>query len=121
MFEEATREVSGDYASASMIISIINTLKRSLMVEEGDVGIEAMKRGILTSLEDRYGNVEQNSLCAFATIMDPKFKLRGFSTAGNAAHARMLLTKECEEYLSKSTPTRVPSPEDQASSKTSEG
>ena len=67
-----------------------------------------MKRGMLTSLEDRYGSVEQNSLCALATIMDPRFKLRVFSTAGNAAHARMLLTTECEEYLSKITPTKFP-------------
>ena len=76
-----------------------------------------MKREMLTSIEDRYGTVEQNSLCALATILDPRFKLRAFSTAGNAAHARMLLTTECEEYLSKSTPTRVPSQEDQLQAK----
>ena len=34
MFEEATREASGDYASASVIIPIINTLKRALVLEE---------------------------------------------------------------------------------------
>ena len=117
MFEEATREVSGDYASASVIIPIINTLKQSLVLEEDDHGIKAMKRGMLTSLEDRYGSVEQNSLCALAMIMDPRFKLRAFSTAGNAAHARMLLTTECEEYLSKTTPTKVPSPGDQPQAK----
>lgn len=41
--------------------------------------------------------------------MDPRFKLRIFSTAGNAAHAWMLLTTECEEYLLKSTPINEPS------------
>ena len=113
MFEEVTHEASGDYASAYVIIPIINTLKRALVLEEDDHGIKGMKREMLTSIEDRYGTVEQNSLCALATILDPRFKLRAFSTAGNAAHARMLLTTECEEYLSKSTPTRVSSQEDQ--------
>lgn len=40
-----------------------------------------------------------------------------FSTARNAAHARILLTPECEEYLSMPMLTRVPSPEDQPQAK----
>ena len=57
-----------------------------------------------------YGDIEQNRLCALATIIDPRFKLKCFSSAGNASHARMLLTTECENYLTRST---VSSPEDQ--------
>ena len=57
VFEEATRESSGDYASVSVVIPIINTLKRALAVEEDDCGIKAMKRGMLASLEQRYTNV----------------------------------------------------------------
>ena len=57
IFEEATRESSGDYARAFVIIPIINTLKRALAVEEDDCGIKAMKRGMLASLEQRYTNV----------------------------------------------------------------
>ena len=53
-------------------------------------------------MEQRYGDVEQNSLCALATIIDPRFKLKCFSTAANASHARMLLTTECENYLTRS-------------------
>ena len=106
VFEEATREVSGNYASASVIIPIIITLKRALTMEEDDEGITRMKRGMLKSLQDRYEDVEQNSLCALATVLDPRFKLRVFSSAGNAAHARMLLTTECEEVLSNSVSSR---------------
>ena len=35
-----------------------------------------------------YGDIEQNRLCALATIIDPRFKLKCFSSAGNASHAR---------------------------------
>lgn len=49
--------------------------------------------------------------------MDPRFKLRIFSTAGNTAHAWMLLTTECEEYLLKSTPITEPSAQNKSQAK----
>ena len=101
VFEEATREVSGEYASASIIIPIISALKKGISEDEEDHGIMSMKRGMLKSIQDRYGNVEQESLCVLATILDPRFKLKGFMSASSAAHARMLLITECEVYLKK--------------------
>ena len=74
VFDEATREASGDYASSAIIIPIINTLKVALSTDEDDSGVMRMKRGILTSLEDRYSNVKQNPLCAIHTVLDPRFK-----------------------------------------------
>ena len=38
LFKEATHEVSGDYSSASVIIPIINTLKRPLHKKKKIVG-----------------------------------------------------------------------------------
>ena len=99
VFEEATREVSGNYASSSVIIPILNTLKVALTTEEGDEGIMRMKRGMLKSLQDRYQDVEQNPLCALASALDPRFKLKVFSSASSASHARMLLTTQCEQIL----------------------
>ena len=101
VFEEATREVSGEYASASIIITIISALKKGISEDKEDHGIMSMKRGMLKSIQDRYGNVEQESLCVLATILDPRFKLKGFMSASSAAHARMLLITECEVYLKK--------------------
>ena len=101
VFEEATREVSGEYASASIIIPIISALKKGISEDKEDHGIMSMKRGMLKSIQDRYGNVEQESLCVLATILDPRFKLKGFMSASSAAHARMLLITECEVYLKK--------------------
>ena len=96
VFEEATHEVSGNYASSSVIIPILNTLKVALTTEEG---IMRMKRGMLKSLQDRYQDVEQNPLCALASALDPRFKLKVFSSASSASHARMLLTTQCEQIL----------------------
>ena len=60
----------------------------------------SMKRGMLKSIQYRYGDIEQESLCVLGTILDPRFKLKGFSTASSAAHARMLLVTECESHIS---------------------
>ena len=60
-----------------------------------------MKRGMLKSISDRYRDIELQPLCVLATVLDPRFKLKVFSTASSAANARMMLLKECEEYLVK--------------------
>lgn len=101
VFEEATREISGEYSSASVIIPIINTLKRTISQDDDDHGIMSMKRGMLKAISDRYKDIELQPLCILATVLDPRFKLKGFSTAASAANARMMLIKECEEYLLK--------------------
>ena len=93
VFEEARHE---DYASSAIIIP---TLKVALSTDEDDSGVIRMKRGMFRSLEDRYSIVERNPLCAIPTVLDPRFKLQVFSSDGNAAHARMLLTTECEQVL----------------------
>ena len=99
LFVEATREASGDYSSCAIIIPIINTLKLALLTDEEDQGIMTMERAMMKSLEDRYSKVEENPLCAIATVLDPRFKLRVFSSAGRAANARMLVTTECEKVI----------------------
>ena len=100
VFKEATREISGDYSSASIVIPIINSLKRTISQEEDDHGIMGMKRGMLRSITDRYGDIEQQPLCVLATVLDPRFKLKVFSSATYSANARMLLIQECELWLS---------------------
>ena len=54
-FEEATREVSGDYSSAGVIVPIVNSLKRALTTHAestvDDHGITHMKQQMLLSLK----------------------------------------------------------------------
>ena len=66
VFEEATHEVSGDYSRASVIIPIINTLKKTITQEEEDRGIMAMKGGMLRSLADRYGNIRRTRTIVYS-------------------------------------------------------
>ena len=101
MFEEATREISDEYSSASIIIPIINSLKKTISQDDDDHGIMSMKRGMLKAISDRYKDIELQPLCVLAMVLDPRFNLKGFSTASSAANARMILIKECEEHLSK--------------------
>ena len=62
VFEEATREISGEYSSASVIIPIINSLKRTISQDDDDHGIMSMKRGMLKSIYDRYKATELQPL-----------------------------------------------------------
>ena len=61
-----------------------------------------MKRGMLRYITDscRYGDIGQQPLCVLATVLDPRFKLKAFSSATCSANARMLLIQECELWLS---------------------
>jgi len=56
VFEEAIREVSGEYASASVIIPIISALKKNISNDEDH--LMSMQRGMLKSIQDWYGNIE---------------------------------------------------------------
>ena len=55
------------------------------------------RREWLESREHQYVNVEENILCASSTTLNPQF---AFSKAATVANSRMLLIKECEDYLS---------------------
>ena len=51
-------------------------------------------------------------------VLDPRFKLKGFSTASSAANAKMILIKECKEHLSKlSSASRHDQPQPNVASK----
>ena len=100
-FEEATREASGDYSSASVTIPIVNSLKRSLIVstnstEPGDHGIRGMKRAMLQSLNLRYSDIEKEKVFALSTALDPRFKLSVFTSASSSASVRKMLIEEYE-------------------------
>ena len=73
-FEEATREASGDYSSAAVIVPVINSLERSLTTTTesttDDHGITRMKQEMLSSLQRRYQNMETNKIYALATVLD---------------------------------------------------
>ena len=72
-------------------------------------GVHTMKADILQSLNDRYDGVEEEDVLAVATILDPQFKDKFFSSAEAKATARQLLITKTSE-LSCDDVTQVPSP-----------
>ena len=96
IFEEATVAASSDHASASIVIPIVNSIICSLETEDNDSGVSQMKRQMLVSLHARFADMESNKLYVMATILDPRFKQRVFSTASSAALAEQILISEYE-------------------------
>ena len=100
VFEEATREASGSNATSAIVIPVVNSILRYLEsgISEDDMGIRRMKREMLQSLNSRYSHVETNKFYCLSTILDPRFKLRVFSSSTTAALAKQMLISEYEQF-----------------------
>ena len=96
VYEEATREASGNYATAGVVIRVVNSIIRSLEITDGDAGIMKLKREMIKSLKDRYRYMESNDYYTIATLLDPRFKQRVFSSSYSAALAKQNLIAEHE-------------------------
>ena len=96
--EEITQSISSDASSASVIIPFIRALRKHLEDhDEADRGVRTMKEQMLTSLNRRYRNIETNEAVALATLLDPCFKDRCFSSSGDCARAKDILCEKVEE------------------------
>ena len=104
IFEEATREASGNYSSAAVVIPIVNSIYRALVITEEDLGVMSMKRAMLTSLKHRYQDMGSNKYYALATVLDPRFKLLVFSSASASALAKQMLIAQCEILVQDTEP-----------------
>ena len=97
IYEEATRKASGNYSTAGVIIPVVNSIMRSLEISDSDAGVMKMKREMLKSLKDRYRHMESNEYYSLATLLDPRFKQRVFSSSSSAALAKQMLIAAHEE------------------------
>ena len=50
-----------------------------------------IKREMLKSLKERYRHMESNEYYAIATLLDPRFKQKVFSSSSSAALAKQML------------------------------
>ena len=99
-FEEATEDLSSETSSVALFIPIVNSLNRLLQVHEEDRDIiMAMKRKILLSMENRFGNCETQELYCTSTMLDPRFKNKVFANQPAMGFVQELLTYKCEEML----------------------
>ena len=96
-FEEATTAVSAEGSSAALIIPVVNSLIHFLenMTSDEDEGIRTMKGKMLLSIKTRFAAMETNKLYLLPTLLDPRFKIRVFSSQTAIIQARQCLIEEC--------------------------
>ncbi|KAJ8381100.1 hypothetical protein SKAU_G00018780 [Synaphobranchus kaupii] len=97
-FEELTRVVSAETATAADVIPAITVLKRVLSREHStDQGIKTMKSTLLEAVERRFSQVETEPLYCIATLVDPRYKDRQvqyFTNPDNLRQAKDALIQE---------------------------
>ena len=94
IYEEATCEASGNYATAAVIIPVVNGIMHSLEISDSDAGVTRMKRDMLRSLREHYRLMESNEYYAIATLLDPRFKQRVFSSSAALAKQMIIAVHE---------------------------
>ncbi|KAI4808665.1 hypothetical protein KUCAC02_000713 [Chaenocephalus aceratus] len=96
-FEELTRAVSAATASAADVIPAITVLKRHLSREEStDAGIKTMKRTLLEAVTERFDYAETEPIYSVATLVDPRYKDRFFTSPDHQELAKEALIREVE-------------------------
>ncbi|KAL1276283.1 hypothetical protein QQF64_035906 [Cirrhinus molitorella] len=75
-FEELTRDVSRESATAADVTPAGKTVLRRVLSREDDddQGIKTMKRTLLEAVEKRFADVETEPLFYIATLLDPRYK-----------------------------------------------
>lgn len=94
IFYEITVEISGEmYVSASKYIVFCKIINRALnkYVPECNEKIQQMHNNLKVQMQQRFGEVENNTLLCEATILDPRFKKSGFSNFRNFERAASTL------------------------------
>ncbi|KAH9629373.1 hypothetical protein HF086_008159 [Spodoptera exigua] len=89
-FYEITLEVSGEtYVSASKYIVFSKIITRALnkYAPENNQTIQQMLNSLKGQMQQRLGEVENNTLLCEATILDPRFKKSGFNNPRNFERA----------------------------------
>jgi len=77
-FDEATKMLSLSEASVSMSIPIISTIMHQLRAvprrSRIDAGVKTLKRGMISAMQARFDDYEENERYTMATFLDPRYK-----------------------------------------------
>ncbi|XP_063222172.1 E3 SUMO-protein ligase ZBED1-like [Bacillus rossius redtenbacheri] len=110
VFKDCTEEISSEkQVTASKIILFVKALKtwcarRNSELDENVPAKEIAER-LLEGINKRFKAVEENSVFAEATMLDPRFKARGFSDVNSSEKIKQTLISHCVKFGSKSNPT----------------
>jgi len=97
--EEITQAISKQTATLSMVIPMIRVLLKSWEKEDDDRGVQTMKNEMVKSVKGRFAGIEDNYLLSVATIVDPRFKDRFFSSNISKSIAKEAAQKELRKVL----------------------
>jgi hypothetical protein len=101
-FESATKIVCGEsYLTGSKVIPIVNTLRTALRSAKLDTRTgERMKQLLLEQFCQRFDCVEQVSMLAIASILDPRFKRLHFCDKVACSHSVNKITRLVNNTIS---------------------
>ncbi|XP_026462110.1 zinc finger BED domain-containing protein 4-like [Ctenocephalides felis] len=107
-FENITNSISGEsYLTGSLVIVLTRCLNEScskiLLRKDLLSIIRKITEVLKSSINDRFSNVERSETFGISTLMDPRFKLQGFSNIENAnfikGHLQQIVVNIIEETL----------------------
>jgi len=94
--EEITKNISAEATSISQVIPLVRALSKVLEEEVEDTGIHSMKSKMLSwlCLCSRFDDVEDQDFLVLATLLDPQYKDRFFSSRSSHQFCKSLLVGE---------------------------
>lgn len=97
------------YVTASLVIPLIkginSVLRKFLKKPFLELSITLLKT-LTTSLNERFGDVENNTSLSVCTYLDPRFKHKGFSDEINAETAKATIIASLTEIIARETENR---------------
>ena len=95
-FEEFSQEFERADACISLVIPGIMILCKHVskpVTDDESRSVKEVREGLATSLNTRFSCVESWELHSMATLLDPRFKVKGFSSAPFAELAKSKVIK----------------------------
>lgn len=98
LFDKATFTVSSSSVCISEVIPIVNSIIQQLQVPPpAGFGLQGMVNDLLASLRMRCGQVEETGLYTTATLLDPRFKDKVFTSGSILDRAKTSLEQEADK------------------------
>ena len=92
--EEITKNISVEAASISQVIPLVRALTKVLEKEVEDTGVRSMKNKMLDSLHSRFDDIEDKDFLVLATLLDPRYKDKFFTSGSTRQFGKRLLLNE---------------------------
>ena len=97
-FADATKILSYNDSSISMVIPIVFTIKLGLKTKEkDDFGVITLKKALLKNLETRLGHLEEREEYFLATYLDPRFKWYFFSKSDTREKCKRIILSKLQK------------------------